>query len=81
MAKWHLKHGSWWMVQWSWAGWLSLGIHIDPRIHRSEENNFGPYVDFHIGPAIVSLGRCPHYTHPDTYFSYGSRGGINPLES
>jgi hypothetical protein len=50
------------MVQWAWDGWFSLGIHIDFR-HRKRGDGlaYGPYVDFHFGWVIVSLGLNPVY--------------------
>jgi hypothetical protein len=68
------------MVQWCFAGWLSLGIHIDPRWRRIDAGKYeglmsGPYVDLHLGPLILSFGRLPEYTPPDQYKSWCSRGG------
>lgn len=80
MACWHLRSGRWWMVQWSFAGWLSLGIHIDPRSRLIDAGKYrgrrsGPYIDIHLGVFIISLGRLPEYTPPDQYKAWMSRGG------
>lgn len=57
---WHLWHGRWWMVQACFDGWLSLGIHVDPRRRRTAEGErYAPYVDLHLGCFIVSLGVNP----------------------
>lgn len=81
MAVWHLKHGRWWMLQWCFAGWFSLGIHIEPRTGITTKSGFrfGPYVDLHLGPFILSLGRRPQFTHIDKWAFQGSRGGVNPV--
>lgn len=79
MARWYIRHGSWWMLQWVWpAWWWSLGIHIDPRVTgRTEQGKpFGPYLDLHVWMFILSLGRNPVYTHGDTYRGTASRGGV-----
>jgi len=61
MAAWHQHYGSWWMVQWSLDGWVSLGVHVDFRTRRNSTcgEKYGPYVDLHLGCFIVSLGRNP----------------------
>lgn len=46
-------------VQWSLDGTLSLGLHVDPRRRRSARGPYGPYIDWHIGPLILSLGSHP----------------------
>lgn len=77
MAKWHLHHGRWWMFQWSWNGWLSFGIHFDFRCRPvGEWGSYGPYVDIHFGPAILSLGNNPVYTAPEEMRSSVCRGGM-----
>jgi hypothetical protein len=59
---WHRRYGKWWMLQGGWDGWFSLGIHIDFRHrHRGDGLAYGPYVDFHIGWVIASLGLNPVY--------------------
>lgn len=71
MARWYIKHGSWWMVQWSFDWWFSLGIHIDLR----RRDRYGPYVDVHAGPCILSVGRHPIYTdREESRLTFG-RGG------
>ena len=60
-------------MQWSFDWWCSLGIHIDCR----RRDTYGPYVDFHLGPAILSLGGRPVYTDDVELLLFGSRGGIH----
>lgn len=76
MARWHLHHGRWWMVQWSINGWLSLGVHVDFR-RRSvgDGRTFGPYVDLHVGPVIVSVGNNPVWSG-NHQADHGGRGGV-----
>ena len=69
---WHLHHGSWWMIQWSFDGWFSLGIHIEPR----KLPRYGPYVDLHLGCCIVSVGRNPAYSGEFQRSVSVSRGGL-----
>lgn len=61
MAYWHISHGSWWTWQWCWDGFFSLGIHVDfrRRFTGSTLDPYGPYLDIHLGPAILSLGYWP----------------------
>lgn len=56
---WQIRHGSWWMLQWQFDGWFSLGLHIDfkRRVHGRYFVPYGPYLDLHIGPCILSVGR------------------------
>jgi hypothetical protein len=58
---WNRRYGNWWMVQWAWDGWFSLGIHMDFRHRRRAEFSYGPYVDLHLGVLILSLGWRPVY--------------------
>ena len=62
MGSWHRHYGNWWMIQWAIDGWLSFGVHIDFR-HRnpSGQHSYGPYIDFHLGVLILSLGWRPVY--------------------
>lgn len=53
------------MVQWSLDGTLSLGVHVDPLTRHGDAGLYGPYVDFHLGPVVVSVGR-----HPDRAGDY-----------
>lgn len=75
MARWHLWHGNWWMVQASLAGWFSLGIHIEPRRRTSPNGGYGPYVDLHLGVVILSLGRNPVWSGDLEAGVSVSRGG------
>lgn len=78
MARWFIKHGPWWMLQWAWpVPWFSVGIHADPRRCFTESGQpFGPYVDLHFWVFTLSLGVNPVYTHGDTYRGTASRGGL-----
>jgi hypothetical protein len=50
------------MTQWQLDWWFSLGLHIDFRHRRRGDGlTYGPYVDFHLGFVIVSLGWNPVY--------------------
>lgn len=64
MARWNIRYGKYWMVQWCFNGWVSLGVHIDFNCRTAEKTKerYGPYVDFHVGPAIFSLGLRPYYS-------------------
>jgi hypothetical protein len=75
---WYHKAGSWWMVQWvqPFDYWFGLGLHIDLKARRRPDNGerYGPYIDLHIGWAILSLGVNPYHS---TDYNRGSvgRGG------
>jgi hypothetical protein len=74
--QWHIKFGDWWMIQWHFGGWVSFGIHIDPRkrIHARYHVPYGPYVDIHCLCFIFSIGRnC--YLAIDKDINSG-RGGV-----
>jgi hypothetical protein len=53
--RWGYVYGSWFMVQWSLDGTLSLGIHIDP-VRRGD---YGPYGEVHLVVGAISVGRNP----------------------
>jgi hypothetical protein len=76
MAKWEIRHGRWWMLQWSINGWLSLGIHVDFR----KRSTYGPYVDLHLGWVIVSVGRNPVMTNSLEMKTSTCRGGVDALD-
>lgn len=61
MAAWHLRHGRWWMVQWTLDYWFSLGVHLDlkPRRCARTGERYAPYVDLHLGCLILSFGVNP----------------------
>lgn len=47
------------MVQWSFDGTMSIGVHVDPIRRQGSTGTFGPYVDIHVGPFVLSVGRHP----------------------
>ena len=47
--QWKIKHGKYWMVQWGWPVFLSIGIHVDFRV---------PYIDLHLIAMIITIGNC-----------------------
>lgn len=59
MKSWGIHHGRWWLLQWSLDGTLSFGIHLDPCCRISDTGRYGPYIDLHFGPAVLSLGYRP----------------------
>jgi hypothetical protein len=75
---WGIRHGRWWMVQFALDGTLSLGIHIDPLRRFGDSGVYGPYVDLHFGPIVISVGN-----HPARANAWGlySQGGIMRPES
>lgn len=78
MRQWHLRHGSWWMVQWCLDGWLSLGIHVDfKRRVTGDGARYGPYVDVHLGVVVVSVGVNPKMSGDLESGVSVSRGGVS----
>lgn len=74
---WHLHYGRWWMVQWHFAGWISLGVHVDfCRRHDADGLSYGPYVDIHMGCFIFSLGNNPVRSGELRKSTSVSRGGL-----
>jgi len=65
------------MFQWQWTGWISFGIHIDlrTRINAIRNEKYGPYVDFHFGCFILSIGRNPVRSGEIDLTSNCGRGG------
>lgn len=59
MDRWGIRHGRRWLFQWSFDGTVSLGVHVDPRRRVSDVGPYGPYIDLHLGPAVLSLGYHP----------------------
>lgn len=81
MSVWHAHHGRWWAVQWCFDGWFSLGVHVDIKSRKTAVSGtrYGPYVDFHLGPLIVSLGVNPIYSTDVESLTY--RGGYSGRSS
>lgn len=77
-STWHMRHGSWWALQWisPFASWFSLGIHIDLAKRQTPTFHYGPYADFHLGWCILSLGVNPIYSGEFEASVSISRGGI-----
>lgn len=59
MPRWGVRYGSWWMVQWSLDGTVSLGLHLDPRRRPGPGGDYGPYLDLHLIVAGLSVGYHP----------------------
>jgi hypothetical protein len=61
MANWHEHNGKWWMIQWCFDWWLSIGVHIDlkPRRVGKEGPRYGPYIVLHLGMVILYFGVNP----------------------
>jgi len=77
MARWGIRYGRLWAVQWVLAPWVSLGIHMDFSRHiDSRGRTFGPYVDFHVLVLIISLGWQPAYSGELERALSISRGGV-----
>lgn len=78
MYDWHIRYGSWWMVQWSFAGWLSFGVHIDfrRRVNSTLNVSYGPYIDMHLGMVILSIGHNPAYSGEIHRLVNIARGGV-----
>lgn len=78
MSRWNLRHGRWWLLQWSLNWWLSLGIHLDLKQRKDCRGRpYGPYVDLHLGCVILSIGRNPAYSGELERVISTSRGGLD----
>ncbi len=77
MARWGIRYGAWWAIQWRLDGCLSLGVHVEPisRPH-SVVGRFGPYLDLHLLVLTVSVGRNPAYSGDLERALSISRGGL-----
>ena len=74
---WNLLYGSWWMIQWSFDGWFSIGIHVDAKHRtRTDGKSYGPYADFHLGVVILSFGYHPYLSGELEKQISVSRGGL-----
>lgn len=83
---WEMRSGSWWMWQWTWteysgikvpfSGWLSVGVHVDLKRRFQQDIGYGPYIDLHLGIAILSLGRNPKYSSAYHRVANFARGGV-----
>lgn len=75
---WHVWHGRWWMLQASFDGWFSLGIHIDPRFRRMAKTGerYAPYVDIHLACFVFSFGIRPYLSGERDLKHSVSRGGL-----
>lgn len=68
------------MVQWisHEYRWWSFGLHVDfaRRTNATTGKRYGPYVDLHLGIAIISVGVNPaHSGELEKVISIG-RGGL-----
>lgn len=54
-----MRYGGWWLWQWALDGTLSLGVHLDPCRRTADSGPYGPYLDLHLGVAVLSLGYHP----------------------
>lgn len=71
-----MRYGSWWAVQRN-AG-LGLGLHFELRTRVTNAGvRYGPYLDLHIGQAVLSIGRNPIYAGEVDLIQSYSRGGIS----
>ena len=79
--EWHIKAGKWWMIQWQWAGWLSFGIHLEPRRLYTGKTHipYGPYLDIHFLCFIISFGFNPKYSNEAESLAIG-RGGLRAAD-
>jgi len=79
---WYIIHGKYWMIQFSNMGWISLGIHIDPRCRRTGKTNqrYGPYIDLHLICVIISVGIRPYLSGETEMYSSIARGGYRALD-
>jgi len=71
-----MRWGRWWAVQRN--GGFSLGLHIDPFTHRTNDGTkYGPYLDLHLIQWVVSVGVNPIYAGELHLKASYSRGGIS----
>lgn len=71
-----MRYGGWWAVQWQPG--ISLGVHLEPRCRVTNAGvRYGPYVDVHAGPLVLSVGRNPIYAGEIDLLRSFSRGGLN----
>ena len=69
------------MVQACFAGWFSLGLHLDLRCRRTGRGaTYGPYLDLHLGCVILSVGNNPVLSGEIEASVGGSRGGMRVSE-
>lgn len=75
---WHLYYGPWWMIQFQWDRWISVGLHVDfrRRIRSLDGKAYGPYVDLHLLCIIISLGWNPAYSGELDLKASVGRGGL-----
>lgn len=81
-----MRHGKWWCLQWCWqelwgrrlafAGWISLGVHVDFKKRVAKGVVYGPYMDLHLGVIVLSVGVNPSYSGAYHAIAGHSRGGI-----
>lgn len=72
-----MRYGSWWAVQWQPA--ISAGFHLEPRwwLRTNSGVCYGPYLDLHLGPLVLSVGRNPIYAGEVDLLKSYARGGLN----
>lgn len=72
-----MRYGRWWACQWDVSRLFALGVHLEPRVRRTNDGTrFGPYLDVHLPCVVASVGRNPIYAgEVDLLRSY-SRGGL-----
>ena len=78
-----IRHGDWWRLEAVQEGCISVGQHIDFKTRYTGKTGtpYGPYVDLHLGTAVVSLGVNPVYASEYACTVGHGRGGIRAEES
>lgn len=74
---WGIAYGRWWMVQYALSGALSLGLHVDPCRRAGDAGPYGPYLDLHLGPVVLSVGYHPARAN-GLVALYGQGGVMRP---
>lgn len=75
-----MRYGAWWAAQWQPG--ISLGVHVELRTRVTNSGvRFGPYIDVHVGPLVLSIGRNPIYAGEVDLLQSYSRGGLKAEES
>lgn len=78
MARWGMRYGSCWAVQWSLDWFFSFGVHLNLKRRTTNDGIvYGPYLDLHLVCCVLSVGVNPIWAGTEHLRVSVARGGLH----